>query len=231
MRITYTYLPSVTPPLACDCRGAVVYARLKTEFRLLTRDRTGVARGILQARRQLSDGSWLYEFDLDDFAFVSPLPSVSGGMVEAICCQGCTGYALEALNFNEFGGRLVAAGQDLSFGSIFELRRTVRPFHVVDVRAFIDGTAAGDVSLQLLVNDETWLHRRVTVPAGKTVSDNLWTFAPGVLGVIPENATVEIEVTADGHTSPACGSPTPPADGLEFYVFGRLNPGTYFPMP
>lgn len=226
MTLSFTFAASVTPPLACDCQGAIVYVRLKIPYRSSTRDGHGVVRGQLNSRRQLSDGTWTYSIELDESGLAYPLPEIAGGMVESICCQGCHGYAAESFNMDEFGGRLVPADESLTAGLHF-VRHTIRPFLVSDWRAWLDSPATSDVTAHLFVDGVQRTVNPLVIPAGETVSDSTFSFIDGRSYRIPEGSLVEIKIVDTGEGGGYYGT-DPAALGFETWFFGHLNPSAYY---
>lgn len=221
--ITIAFGASPTAPLKCDCIGAAVYLRFKSEYADKTREGTGVARGSIQSRQQNADGGWSYVIDVHEPDLVTPVPSLSGGMIQEICCQGCVGYANEALNWNEFGGRLVAEGDALTEGRI-HVRRLIRPFRISDIRFWIDQAAMAPVTFQVYVNNVAVLDTPISIGPGNTVSSGVPQFEDDEALLAPEGATIEIEVLTTGSMATGYGD-SDPAEGLEVWFFGHLNPG------
>ena len=220
MLISYTFPPSVGLPLLCDCQGAVVYLQLLPAHYALARDRHGVLRAFLANRTQLSDGSWTSTFDVDEAGLVSPTPSIGGGMIQSVCCQGCTGFAAEAYNQSEFGGRIAIGA--LVVGPLF-VRHMARAFLLSDWRAWIGvPSTAEDVDLHLKIDGARVTTFPLKIPAGHLASQaGSAVFVSGSTYRIPEDALVEVEVLATGSAT----------NGLECWFFGHLNPSTYMSPP
>ena len=220
MLISYSFAPQATLPLPCDCQGAVVYLQLLPAHFGLTRDNHGVLRAFLANRTQLSDGSWTYSFDVDEAGLVSPMPSIGGGMIQSVCCQGCTGFAAEAFNQGEFGGRIAVGA--LAVGPLY-VRHMIRPFLLSDWQAWIGApSTAADIDLHLKINGAQVTTLPLRIPAGHLASQaGSAVFIKGPTHRIPEGALVEVDViTAGGATN-----------GLETWFFGHLNPSTYMSPP
>lgn len=223
--LSFTYPPSPTPPLTCDCEGAPVYLRFKSEFANRTREGVGVVHAVLESRSQLSDGTWTYQFSVHEPDLVTPLPSLSGGMVQSICCQGCTGYAAEGFGTNEFGGRLVLDDVELAVENL-HVRRFIRSYRLSDVRLWVDAPALAPVTFQLLVNNVPVLASPMTVTAGSYVTSAKPLFVDGKALTIPEGATMKLQIITNGTLATGYGDSSP-AKGLEFWGYGHLNPGPY----
>ena len=218
MTLSYTTDPSPTAPLACDCLGAVVYIKLLAAHRALTRDGHGVLLGQLSSRSQSADGSWNYTFVVDESGLISPPPAISGGMVQSICCQGCLGYAAEAFNQQEFGGRIVDAAAAVVLG-VVAVRHTIRPFLIQDVRAWVTTPAAAEVvTIHVIVDGVQVTVAPIKIPVGAKVSDGSQTFAGGAKNHwVNEGSLIALQVTVTG----------PAAKGLEAWFFGHLNPSAF----
>lgn len=223
--LTFTYPASTTAPLTCDCQGAPVFIKFKAEYAQLTREGVGVAHASLESRQQLSDGTWAYVFAVHEPDLVSPVPALSSGMVQTVCCQGCQGYSAEAFHTNEFGGRLILESGDLTAGRI-HVRRTIRPFRLSDLRFWIDSPALAPITFQLWVNDVEVLSAPITISPGQYMSSGAPQFADEMALIIPESATIEIEILTTGSMATGYGN-SDPAAGLEVWFFGHLDPSPY----
>jgi hypothetical protein len=225
MTLSYVTDPSPTAPLACDCIGAVVFIVLKAGYRELTRDGHGVVRAQLMSRIQSSNGTWTYSFVVDESGLVTPLPTLTGDMVQVICCEGCNGFAAEAFSQDEFGGMIVAK-EDALVLAVIEIRHMIRPFLLQDLRAWATVAPTAAVEINLLVDGETVSVAPLRIPAGQTVSDRTFTFTGGgTTYLIAEGALVALEVISIGAGSGY--TPGPGASGLEVWFFGHLNPSPY----
>jgi len=197
--------------------GALVYLKLRAEHRFVSRDGHGALRATLVNRSQLTDGSWYYTFSIDETGMPYPPPSISGGMIESVCCQGCQGFAAESFNQNSFGERLLAPDAALVLNAMIPVQHMIRAFHLEDLRAWLDLPGTTDVLIHLYTGGGRITGEPLTIPAGKLVSDQSFTFTDGNAFRLYEGGLVEAKIVGTSAE----------AKGLEIRFWGHESPSTY----
>jgi hypothetical protein len=147
------------------------------------------------------------------------MPSIGGGMIESVCCQGCLGYAAESYNQDQFGARLVAPTVALpAAGTTLPVQHLIRAFHLEDWRAWLDTPATTtDITIHLFAGAQMSVNP-LTIRAGEVMSDRSFSFLDGRSCRISEDAHVMVKlITTD-----------PAARGLEVQFWGHPNPSVYF---
>ena len=213
MTLSYSFpVASPTSPLlSCDCRGGRVYLRLTGSYKHLARDKHGVLRATIADRVMSTAGIWTYSFEVDEAGLITPLPTLTAAMIFTVCCQTCQGYADEAYNLSEFGGRLAGL-----VGGRYRVRHTIRPFLLNDWRVWSDTAPASLVEMDLFVDGFKVTSFPLKILAGQTMTQGRPQFLSGDTYRIREGALIEVGLVSYSVDL-----------GLESWWFGHLDPGPW----